>query len=75
MQIELKKIHSNPLQPRGAKVDVTDLVESLPVVGLIQPIVVAKNSDGYVVITGHRRLASDHELAVAQGKEYTPPEA
>lgn len=61
-QIAVSQIHPNPQQPRDKKVDVTDLVNSLPKVGLVQPIVVAKNGDGYVVIAGHRRLAAAKAL-------------
>lgn len=62
MQILVAEIHPNPLQPRSKKPVVTDLVTSMAKVGLVQPIVVAKNGKGYNIIAGHRRFAAAQAL-------------
>jgi ParB/RepB/Spo0J family partition protein len=61
MQILVKDIRPNPLQPRS-KPCVSELVTSMAKVGLIQPIVVTKNGKGYIVVAGHRRLAAAKAL-------------
>jgi ParB/RepB/Spo0J family partition protein len=61
--IDVKQIHPNPMQPRNKKADVADLLESMGKVGLVQPIVIVKNGDGYAIIAGHRRFSA----AVALG--------
>lgn len=45
--------------------DVTDLKESIEVVGLQQPLVVMPDGDGYRLIAGHRRLKALTELGRA----------
>ena len=58
LEINLKEIRPNPYQPRrhfeeGA---LAELSESIKNDGLIQPIVVTEDIDGYVLIAGERRL-------------------
>lgn len=53
------QIHPNPLNPRR-DIDTTDpkflaLVESIHAQGLLEPILVQKNDDGFVLVAGERR--------------------
>jgi ParB family chromosome partitioning protein len=58
VEIELKKIKTNPYQPRTNfdKNALDDLVKSIAVLGVIQPITVRKNDDSYELISGERRF-------------------
>ena len=58
IEIELKKIKTNPYQPRTNfdKDALTDLVKSISVLGVIQPITVRKIKEGYELISGERRF-------------------
>jgi ParB family chromosome partitioning protein len=66
MQVAVETIKPNPLQPRTKNPVVTDLVDSMAKVGLVQPIIVAKQGDGYMLIAGHRRLAAAKRLKWAE---------
>ncbi len=57
VEIELKSIRPNPFQPRKHFDDesLRELAESIKQDGLIQPIVVTEDVDGYVLIAGERR--------------------
>lgn len=61
--IDVKKIIDNPFQPRlEIKEDaLLELAESIKSEGQLQPIVVQKYDDKYIVIAGHRRLYA-HKL-------------
>lgn len=56
-KIETSKIYANPNQPRKTfdKESLNELTESIRLHGLIQPIVVNKMNDGYMIIAGERR--------------------
>ncbi len=58
MEISLKDIRPNPFQPRKTFDDtaLSELSESIKNDGLLQPIVVSEDIDGYVLIAGERRL-------------------
>jgi len=58
LDIELKDIRPNPFQPRKSFDDNTllELADSIKNDGLLQPIVVSEDVDGYVLIAGERRL-------------------
>jgi len=58
LEIPLKDIRPNPFQPRKSfnEVSLLELAESIKNDGLIQPIVVAEDIDGYVLIAGERRF-------------------
>ena len=60
MQISVEKIKTNPHQPRTkfAEEDLEDLANSIIEHGVIQPLIVTKESGGdtYVLIAGERRL-------------------
>lgn len=56
--LELKAIRKHPLNPRHKAVADAELVESVRVNGLIEPLIVVPERDeaGYLLIAGHRRL-------------------
>lgn len=58
IEIEITKIKTNPYQPRTNfdKNALEDLVKSISVLGVIQPITVRKIDDGYELISGERRF-------------------
>lgn len=58
LEIPLKDIRPNPFQPRKSfdEEALLELAESIKNDGLIQPIVVSEDIDGYVLIAGERRL-------------------
>lgn len=58
LEINLKEIRPNPYQPRRhfEESALSELSESIKNDGLIQPIVVTEDIDGYVLIAGERRL-------------------
>ncbi len=58
LEISLKEIRPNPFQPRKTFDDVAlnELAESIKNDGLLQPIVVSEDIDGYVLIAGERRF-------------------
>lgn len=76
--LPVDQLQPNPLQPRGAITveSLADLVESIKVHGVIEPIVVAHTPAGYQIIAGERRwraskLAGLKEVPVLI-KETTP---
>ena len=58
LELSLKDIRPNPFQPRKTfdEVALHELSESIKEDGLLQPIVVSEDIDGYVLIAGERRL-------------------
>jgi ParB family chromosome partitioning protein len=58
LEISLKEIQANPFQPRKAfdETALNELAESIKNDGLLQPIVVSEDIDGYVIIAGERRF-------------------
>ncbi len=58
LELSLKDIRPNPFQPRKdfGEESLVELSESIKNDGLIQPIVVSEDIDGYVLIAGERRL-------------------
>ena len=58
LEIALKDIRPNPFQPRKTfdEAALLELSESIKNDGLLQPIVVNEDIDGYVLIAGERRL-------------------
>jgi len=57
-EIELSSITVNPFQPRTHFDDssISELSESIKRHGLLQPVLVIKSGDGYMLIAGERRL-------------------
>ncbi len=64
LEISVKDIRPNPYQPRKSFDEdaLCELAESIKNDGLLQPIVVTEDIDGYVLIAGERRLRA-HKLA------------
>lgn len=58
VELDIDEIHTHDLNPRKAVGDITDLAASIKVHGVLEPLVVAPNGNGYQLITGHRRLAA-----------------
>jgi len=58
VELSLKEIKPNPYQPRKHfdETSLLELGESIKNDGLLQPIVVSEDIDGYVLIAGERRL-------------------
>jgi ParB family chromosome partitioning protein len=57
LELEINLLQPNPLQPRGMIVSDTlnELVESIRIHGILEPLVVAKTPAGYQIIAGERR--------------------
>ncbi len=57
-QIELERIKPNPYQPRSRfdPEKLQELAESIRVHGIVQPILVTPDGDGYTLVAGERRL-------------------
>ena len=57
-KIDIEKVYANPNQPRKTfdKDSLNELAESIKLHGLIQPIIVNKTNDGYMIIAGERRF-------------------
>lgn len=64
LELDLKSIRPNPYQPRKIFSDdsLLELADSIKNDGLLQPIVVTEDVDGYVLIAGERRFRA-HKLA------------
>lgn len=56
-KIDINLVYPNPNQPRKTfdKESLNELAESIRIHGLIQPIIVNKMDDGYMIIAGERR--------------------
>ena len=56
-ELELTKIRPNPMQPRADfdEEALDELADSIRQLGVIQPITVRKERDGYIIISGERR--------------------
>jgi ParB family transcriptional regulator, chromosome partitioning protein len=57
-EVEISDITVNPFQPRTHFDDslISELSESIKKHGLLQPVLVIKSSDGYMLVAGERRL-------------------
>ena len=57
-KVPIAKIRANPLQPRTAfaERELFELAESVKAVGILQPLIVRPEGDGYQLIAGERRL-------------------
>ncbi len=64
IELELKNIRPNPFQPRKTFSDesLQELADSIKNDGLLQPIIVTEDLDGYILIAGERRFRA-HKLA------------
>lgn len=78
VEMEIAKIHPNPRQPRKIfnEADLHSLSQSLKQDGVIQPLVVSRDGDSYMIVAGERRwrasqLAGFEKVPVIV-KELTP---
>lgn len=57
VQIEVRALQANPLQPRGliTPESLTELVDSIKEHGVLEPLIIAKTPAGYQIIAGERR--------------------
>lgn len=64
LEIAISTIRINPFQNRTIfdEQTIDELAQSIEEIGLLQPIVVAKNGDEYVLISGERRLRAYKKL-------------
>jgi len=62
IDIPIKDIHPAKGNRDFDGIEVKDLAESIKTVGLINPILVEKNGDGYIIVAGHRRYAACKKL-------------
>jgi len=67
-EIEISKIKTNPYQPRREFKEeaIKELADSIKKYGLLQPVVLIKDSEGYILVAGERRLRATKLL----GEEY-----
>ncbi len=56
--LEIQKIKANPEQPRQtfSEESIEELAQSIKEKGILQPVIVSKKADGYILICGERRL-------------------
>lgn len=66
LQVDIKEIKVNPLQPRRQFTDVNldELVESIKKHGVIQPLIVSRSGDRYELIAGERRLRASEKAGL-----------
>lgn len=57
LELDINILEPNPLQPRGLipPENLNELVESIKIHGVLQPLVVAKTPAGYQIVAGERR--------------------
>ena len=67
-ELPIERIRANPFQPRRSfdPVGLEELVQSIRQHGLLQPIVVRAQGDGFELISGERRLRAFRELGRTQ---------
>ncbi|MEG0260223.1 MAG: ParB/RepB/Spo0J family partition protein [Lysinibacillus sp.] len=67
-QIELKRLVTNPFQPRKVFDDeaIQELAESIKEHGIIQPIVVRKKRDKYEIVVGERRFRAAQLAGISE---------
>ncbi len=58
VELPISKIRANPFQPRKHfdERSLNELADSIKTYGLIQPVVVVEDIDGYILVAGERRL-------------------
>jgi len=73
--IELSNLKLSPLnvRKRGAEEDLGELIASIRSLGVIQPLLVRPNCDGFEVVAGQRRLLACQAIAQELGKAEPVP--
>ena len=66
LDVPIGDIHPHVNNPRREIGDVVELTASIKAHGILEPLVVAPNGDGYTLIAGHRRLAAAQAAQLAQ---------
>lgn len=68
LSVEIDKISANPFQPRRSfdEAKIAELAASIRDQGVIQPLVVRRNGDGYELIAGERRLRAAVQAGLKQ---------
>lgn len=66
MELELKKIQPNSLNPRASfsKEGLDELAHSIRHFGLLEPIIVRKKDDHFEVVVGERRYRASHQAGL-----------
>ncbi len=66
MEVELKKIHPNRLNPRLEinVIRLNDLADSIKQVGLLEPLIVRPIEGGYEVVVGERRYRASQQIGL-----------
>lgn len=57
-EVALEEIHPSPNNARRELGDLSELAASIHAVGILQPLLVVPNDDGFELVAGHRRLAA-----------------
>src|SRR5690606_17802574 len=72
VEVDLKKIKTNPYQPRTNfdKNALDDLVKSISVLGVIQPSTVRKIEGGYELVSGERRFRASEIVGLETSPAY-----
>ena len=65
LQLDPKVLVAHPNNPRTKLTGIKELAASVKLVGVVQPLVVIKDDDGYRIIAGHRRAAAAIEAGAA----------
>lgn len=62
--IDMKLIHSNPYQPRKIfeEEKIMELAQSIKTYGLLQPVILTPDKEGYCIIAGERRFMACNAL-------------
>lgn len=70
--LAISYLQPNPFQPRDQvkKEDIADLIESIRIHGILEPLVVAETPAGYQLIAGERRYRAAKELGLSEVPVY-----
>lgn len=66
LRIEVGRLRHHPDNPPGRRGDVAELADSIRAVGILQPLLVEPDGDGFVVVAGNRRLAAARLAGLAE---------
>jgi ParB family transcriptional regulator, chromosome partitioning protein len=68
LQIPLTQIERNPEQPRHefSESDLQDLAQSIRAHGILQPLIVTRSGDRYVLVAGERRLKAARRAGLTE---------
>jgi len=70
VELELSTVYPNPNQPRKEFKNIEELAGTIAEYGLLQPIVVERREDGYMIISGERRWRAHLHNAARTIKAY-----